>query len=271
MIDPSVPVLSPLETLRHSAAHVMAAAIKKLWPDAKLAFGPHTEEGFYYDIDMAHRLVPEDFEKIEAACRPRSTASTRSSARRSPARRRSKFFEGAERDLQGRGDRRDPQGRHADALPQRRLRRPVPRPARQQHRPDPGLQADEHRRRVLARRRVAPDAAARLRDRLRRPQGAQGVPAPARGGEGPRPPQARQGARPVPLRPDRPGQPVLHRPRRDRLQPAAGLRAQAVPPHGYEEIITPQIFDMELFTPPATTSTTRTTCSRARSTSGSSA
>jgi threonyl-tRNA synthetase len=67
MIDPSVPDLSPLETLRHSAAHVMAAAIKKLWPDAKLAFGPHTAEGFYYDIEMAHRLVPEDFEKIEAA------------------------------------------------------------------------------------------------------------------------------------------------------------------------------------------------------------
>jgi threonyl-tRNA synthetase len=67
MIDPSVPDLSPLETLRHSAAHVMAAAIKKLWPEARLAFGPHTEDGFYYDIDMPHRLVPEDFEKIEAA------------------------------------------------------------------------------------------------------------------------------------------------------------------------------------------------------------
>ena len=40
MIDPSVPDLSPLETLRHSAAHIMAAAIKKLWPDARLAFGP---------------------------------------------------------------------------------------------------------------------------------------------------------------------------------------------------------------------------------------
>ena len=66
MIDPSVPDLSPLETLRHSAAHIMAAAIKKLWPDARLAFGPHTEDGFYYDIDLAHRLVPEDFEKIEA-------------------------------------------------------------------------------------------------------------------------------------------------------------------------------------------------------------
>ena len=66
MIDPSVPDLSPLETLRHSAAHIMAAAIKKLWPEVKLAFGPHTEDGFYYDIDMPHRLVPEDFERIEA-------------------------------------------------------------------------------------------------------------------------------------------------------------------------------------------------------------
>jgi threonyl-tRNA synthetase len=65
MIDPSVPDLSPLETLRHSAAHVMADAIQQLWPDAKLAFGPHTEDGFYYDIDMEHRLTPEDFEAIE--------------------------------------------------------------------------------------------------------------------------------------------------------------------------------------------------------------
>lgn len=66
MIDPSVPNLSPVETLRHSAAHVMASAIKRLWPEAKLAFGPHTEDGFYYDIDMPHRLVPEDFAAIEA-------------------------------------------------------------------------------------------------------------------------------------------------------------------------------------------------------------
>jgi len=66
MIDSSVPELSPLETLRHSAAHVMADAIKRLWPDAKLAFGPHTEDGFYYDIEMEHRLVPEDFAAIEA-------------------------------------------------------------------------------------------------------------------------------------------------------------------------------------------------------------
>lgn len=66
MIDPTVPKLSPLETLRHSAAHVMADAIKRLWPQAKLAFGPHTEDGFYYDIEMSHRLSPDDFPAIEA-------------------------------------------------------------------------------------------------------------------------------------------------------------------------------------------------------------
>ncbi len=55
----------PLETLRHSAAHVMAAAVKQLFPDAKFDIGPSTEEGFYYDFDMEHRLVPEDLKKIE--------------------------------------------------------------------------------------------------------------------------------------------------------------------------------------------------------------
>jgi threonyl-tRNA synthetase len=65
MIDPTVPNLSPIETLRHSAAHVMAHAIKRLWPDAQLGFGPHTEDGFYYDIELEHRLTPDDFAAIE--------------------------------------------------------------------------------------------------------------------------------------------------------------------------------------------------------------
>lgn len=54
------------DTLRHSASHIMAQAIKRLWPDAQLAIGPAIENGFYYDIDMEHVLVPEDLAKIEA-------------------------------------------------------------------------------------------------------------------------------------------------------------------------------------------------------------
>jgi len=58
--------LDTLETMRHSAAHVMAASVCRLFPGVKLDIGPSTEEGFYYDFDLEHRLAPEDFPKIEA-------------------------------------------------------------------------------------------------------------------------------------------------------------------------------------------------------------
>jgi threonyl-tRNA synthetase len=58
--------MTDLERLRHSAAHVMAAAIAKLWPDAQFAGGPPVEDGFYYDCELEHRISPEDFPAIEA-------------------------------------------------------------------------------------------------------------------------------------------------------------------------------------------------------------
>ena len=57
---------SELYRMRHSAAHVMAAAVCRLYPDVQLDIGPPTAEGFYYDFDLPHRLTPEDFEAIEA-------------------------------------------------------------------------------------------------------------------------------------------------------------------------------------------------------------
>src|SRR6478672_8047225 len=57
--------MTDLERIRHSCAHVMATAISKLWPDAQFAAGPPVENGFYYDVDLAHRISPEDFPKIE--------------------------------------------------------------------------------------------------------------------------------------------------------------------------------------------------------------
>ena len=55
-----------LEILRHSTAHVMAAAICRLYDDVLLDIGPATDNGFYYDFDLPHRIAPEDFERIEA-------------------------------------------------------------------------------------------------------------------------------------------------------------------------------------------------------------
>ena len=58
--------MSDIERLRHSAAHVMASAILRIWPDAQFAYGPPIDSGFYYDFEMTHRITPDDFEKIEA-------------------------------------------------------------------------------------------------------------------------------------------------------------------------------------------------------------
>src|SRR5947208_13278239 len=58
--------MTELERIRHSCAHVLATAILRLWPDAQFAAGPPVENGFYYDVELSHRISPEDFEKIEA-------------------------------------------------------------------------------------------------------------------------------------------------------------------------------------------------------------
>src|SRR5665213_491360 len=58
--------MTELERIRHSAAHVLATAILKIWPDAQFAAGPPVENGFYYDVELAHRIAPEDFAAIEA-------------------------------------------------------------------------------------------------------------------------------------------------------------------------------------------------------------
>src|SRR5437762_3485406 len=58
--------MTDIERLRHSAAHVLATAILKIWPEAQFAAGPPVENGFYYDLELGHRISPDDFEKIEA-------------------------------------------------------------------------------------------------------------------------------------------------------------------------------------------------------------
>jgi threonyl-tRNA synthetase len=60
---------APLPTLRHSTAHVMAQAVKRLFPDVKVAIGPAIEDGFYYDFYKPEPFTPEDLEKIEAVMR----------------------------------------------------------------------------------------------------------------------------------------------------------------------------------------------------------
>src|ERR1700749_4589026 len=62
----ATPKMTDLERIRHSAAHVLATALLKIWPEAQLAACPPVETGFYYDVDLPHRISPADFERIEA-------------------------------------------------------------------------------------------------------------------------------------------------------------------------------------------------------------
>ena len=65
---------TPLAMLRHSTSHVMAQAVKRLWPDVKVAIGPAIEDGFYYDFAKAEPFAPDDLARIEAVMREIITA-----------------------------------------------------------------------------------------------------------------------------------------------------------------------------------------------------
>lgn len=64
-VDVNVVEMTPLQRMRHSAAHVMASAVTTMFPNAKLGIGPPIENGFYYDFDLPRTLTPEDLESIE--------------------------------------------------------------------------------------------------------------------------------------------------------------------------------------------------------------
>lgn len=66
--------MTDIERLRHSAAHVMASAILRIWPEAQLAAGPPVENGFYYDVELPHRISPDDFSQIEAEMKKETKA-----------------------------------------------------------------------------------------------------------------------------------------------------------------------------------------------------
>lgn len=61
--------MTELQTIRHSCAHVLATAILRIWPEAQFAAGPPVSAGFYYDVDLPHRISPEDFSRIEKEMR----------------------------------------------------------------------------------------------------------------------------------------------------------------------------------------------------------
>ena len=155
--------MTDIERLRHSASHVLATAILKIWPEAQFAAGPPVENGFYYDVDLPHRISPDDFEKIEAEMKNEIKANH--PFERIEVSRDEALELGKKGRLAALGERAEPSkykldiienipaGRKNFALSQRRVHRSLRRAARDAHGKHRRIQADQRCQRVLQGRR----------------------------------------------------------------------------------------------------------------------
>ena len=96
-----------LDLIRHSTAHLLAYAVKELFPDAQVTIGPVIENGFYYDFAYKRPFTPEDLAAIEKRMAELAKRDCRCRAKSGRATRRSKFFKSHRRELQGRDHRVD--------------------------------------------------------------------------------------------------------------------------------------------------------------------
>ena len=164
-----------LEVIRHSTAHLLAQAVKQLFPEAQVTIGPVIEDGFYYDFAFKRPFTPEDLAAIEARMHEIANADLKVSRTVMARDEAVRVLSQARRELQGGDHRFDSRQRRNQPVRTGRFRRPVPRPSRAEHRQAQGIQADEGRGRVLAWRFAQRDAAADLRYRLGRREIAQGL------------------------------------------------------------------------------------------------
>ena len=127
-----------LEIIRHSTSHLMAQAVKELYPEAQITIGPVIENGFYYDFSLPKHLTNEDLPLIEKKMDEivkRDLPIVREEMDRDEA---VKYFNSI--------------GEHYFSVPSGRLRRPLPRTSRPEHRPSESSQANEACRCLLERR-----------------------------------------------------------------------------------------------------------------------
>ena len=208
-----------LELLRHDAAHVLAEAVKEIWPETQVTIGPAIENGFYYDFAREEPFTPDDLVTIEARMKEiveRDETITREVWERDDA---IKFFRDQGEEYKAQIIEDIPGRRNADAVPPGRLHRPVPRAALAINRQAwISVQADAGIRCLLARRCQERHAAAHLRHGLGQRQAAAKVPVDDRGSGETRSSSARQDHGPVSL----PG-------RGARCRVLASARLEAVP------------------------------------------
>ena len=153
--------------IRHDAAHVLAAAVKELYPGVKISIGPPIDDGFYYDFDFPDgiKVGEDDLARIEQKMREHIKADEKFERTDISSAEALERFSRENEDYKVEliEDLADGLG---VALPERTVHRPLPRPARAGHQAHQGDQAHLGRRRLLARRLEPPDAHAHLRHGL---------------------------------------------------------------------------------------------------------
>ena len=155
-----------LDVLRHSTAHLLAYAVKELFPDAQVTIGPVIEDGFYYDFAFKRPFTPEDLAAIEkkmAELAKKDEPVTRKVMSRDDA---VAYFKALGEHYKAEIIASIPAEQDISLYSEGQVHRPLPRAARAVDRQAQGLQADEGRRRVLARRFEERDAPAHLRHRV---------------------------------------------------------------------------------------------------------
>ncbi len=154
-------------TYRHTTSHILAQAVKRLYPDTKLAIGPAIADGFYYDFDTDRPFTPEDLEALEAEMRKICKEKLPLERFELPGRRPSPSWRSGTSPIRSSlsGTCR---GRGHQLLQAGRVHRSLRRSPSGQHRPGQGQrhQADKLHRRLLARRLQQQDASAHLRHQL---------------------------------------------------------------------------------------------------------
>ena len=155
-------------TYRHTTSHILAQAVKRLYPEVKLAIGPAIDNGFYYDFDAPFAITPEILEKIEAEMRKICKEKIKLERFELPRKEAIKFMEEREEPYKVELINDLPEDAVISLLQAGRLYRPVRRPAPRFDRQSQGQRNKAHllHRRLLARRLQPQDAPARLRHLL---------------------------------------------------------------------------------------------------------
>ena len=229
--DAAVQIVTPdspdaLRLYRHSTAHLLAAAVTALFPEAQCGIGPAIEDGFFYDFVVDRPFVPEDLEAIEKKMDEIAKRKLRYERKMMTKERGEGLLRRPRRAAQGPAHRRKRRARRLVLHDRGRLHRLLHRPARAVDREAQGVQGAPQLQRLLEGRRAESADATHLRYGVLQGLRAQEASEQAGGSEEARPPQARPGARPLYLSPLGARGAVLARQRRDALPDPERLHAR---------------------------------------------